>query len=217
MKNSGQPVGSFFFGVVSMAQASTLGLLLIAHSVLERHHASAFSTFSTKLSTLTRLRHHHSEGEGSSSAGKDISELRREIATLQEELAVALKSETEGITSKDIDPSVFATTPLSPDDAQMYGFVSRSEGCRFKTTGSMSATDLLSPSSYSGPPANIVSLAAQAFGRNLKAIEGRYDEFERGFDLTPEMVTRQETLVKLTLNTTGIMERERRREVRSSE
>ena len=121
---------------------------------------------------------------------------------MQKELSVEVSrggAETE-LESRKSDASVFSTTNLELDDAQLYGFVSRSEGSRFT-----SSTD------FGGPPRNIVNLAVQAFERNRKAILGNYDKFERGF-LTPQMQERQNILSRLTLNTTAISLRERKRE-----
>lgn len=87
-----------------------------------------------------------------------------------------------------------------------YGFMSRSEGCRFQDISE--ANDKMFQN-Y-GPPANILSLGREQFLRNWKAIQGEYLE-EEDFNRTPDQIRLQEQLEKLTLTSSKIWERERSR------
>lgn len=98
-------------------------------------------------------------------------------------------------------------------ESTRYGFVSRSEGCRFDsdivTQDDDGDRNAAMPMPYQyGPPANALSLALQQFNRNLRAIFGQYDNLERGYDLTPEVQERQRRVHSLTLNVTEVQRRE---------
>eukprot|EP00551_Chaetoceros_affinis_P007779 CAMPEP_0203670360 /NCGR_PEP_ID=MMETSP0090-20130426/6448_1 /ASSEMBLY_ACC=CAM_ASM_001088 /TAXON_ID=426623 /ORGANISM="Chaetoceros affinis, Strain CCMP159" /LENGTH=547 /DNA_ID=CAMNT_0050535193 /DNA_START=83 /DNA_END=1726 /DNA_ORIENTATION=+ len=87
-----------------------------------------------------------------------------------------------------------------------YGFVSRSEGCRFENVDDVN-NQLFE--GY-GPPANILSLGSQQFMRNLNAIKGEYKD-EDDLELTPKQKYMRKELKKLKLNSTAIWEREKSR------
>lgn len=87
-----------------------------------------------------------------------------------------------------------------------YGFMSRSEGCRFQDISE--ANDKMFQN-Y-GPPANILSLGKNQFLRNWKAMQGEYME-EEDFDRSPTQIHLQEQLDQLTLTSSKIWERERAR------
>lgn len=87
-----------------------------------------------------------------------------------------------------------------------YGFVSRSEGCRFENVDDLTNELFVG---Y-GPPANIFSLGKQQFMRNLNAMRGEYKD-EEDLSLTLEQKRLQSRLKKLTLNSTAIWEREKAR------
>lgn len=87
-----------------------------------------------------------------------------------------------------------------------YGFVSRSEGCRFENVNDFN--DKLFEG-Y-GPPANVFSLGSQQFMRNLNAMKGEYRD-EDDFELTAKQKYMRKKLGQLTLNSTAITERERSR------
>ena len=85
-----------------------------------------------------------------------------------------------------------------------YGYISRSEGCRFETLDDL--TDELFEN-Y-GPPQNIFKLGIQQFKRNLDAIKGEYNE---DVNLTRRQEKLQDQLECLTLSSSAIWERERAR------
>jgi len=87
-----------------------------------------------------------------------------------------------------------------------YGFVSRSEGCRFENVNDMT-NELFE--GY-GPPANIFSLGSQQFMRNLNAMRGEYKD-EEDVSLSSRQRWLQSRLKQLTLNSTAIWEREKAR------
>jgi ubiquinol oxidase len=126
-----------------------------------------------------------------------------------EELIKNLRFDSQGestgsnITDSNFEAPSIAASILAGFD---YGFVSRSEGCRFENVNDFN--DKLFEG-Y-GPPANIFSLGSQQFMRNLNAMKGEYKD-EDDFVLTPKQKNVREKLKQLTLNSTAIWEREESR------
>jgi len=89
-----------------------------------------------------------------------------------------------------------------------YGFISRSEGAKFRLRGGKVGQTLISSSEYEGPPGNIFAVGAQQFMRNLNAIRGEYSDEDEEGPLTDKQIELREKLNELTLNATAIWERE---------
>lgn len=104
-------------------------------------------------------------------------------------------------------PSITASIASGAD----YGFISRSEGCRFEPLD-LKYTDTIDErfADY-GPPGNIFQLGSQQFMRNLRAMIGEYTDEGGNPALTERQRALQSKLSELTLNSTAIWERERAR------
>jgi hypothetical protein len=79
-----------------------------------------------------------------------------------------------------------------------YGFISRSEGAKVSD---------ISGKLGIGPPSNIWKLGWEQFFRNLRAIQGEYDD-EEDVEVTSEQKVLRKRLKGLTLNSTAIWEAE---------
>eukprot|EP00569_Conticribra_weissflogii_P004956 CAMPEP_0171332290 /NCGR_PEP_ID=MMETSP0878-20121228/3255_1 /TAXON_ID=67004 /ORGANISM="Thalassiosira weissflogii, Strain CCMP1336" /LENGTH=640 /DNA_ID=CAMNT_0011832989 /DNA_START=300 /DNA_END=2222 /DNA_ORIENTATION=- len=90
-----------------------------------------------------------------------------------------------------------------------YGFLSRSEGCRFSAIDKAYLNDPRFDG-Y-GPPGNVFQLGSQQFMRNLRAMFHEYREEEDNPSLTKRQRELQAKLEELTLNSEAIWERERSR------
>jgi len=88
-----------------------------------------------------------------------------------------------------------------------YGFVSRSEGCRFENVQDINEQLF---TGY-GPPANMFSLGSQQFMRNMNAMRGEYNDESDDVELTSNQKKLRGKLKELTLNSTAIWEREKSR------
>ena len=90
-----------------------------------------------------------------------------------------------------------------------YGFISRSEGCRFSSIDQ----EYLSDARFEGygPPGNIFALGSQQFMRNLRAMFNEYNDDEDNPQLNNEQRELQAKLKELTLDSDQIWERERQR------
>lgn len=97
-------------------------------------------------------------------------------------------------------------------------FVCRCEGAaatlpRFKPSPGISnyvTVNVTSNSFFGPPPASIVELAVRQFGRNLRAIFGKYDEEVTG-PPSPEVQANRAKLRQLKLSSTNILKREEAR------
>lgn len=105
--------------------------------------------------------------------------------------------------SADAAPSITASVASGAD----YGFISRSEGCRFESIDQSVDARF---EGY-GPPGNIFSLGSQQFMRNLRAMIGEYTDDESNPALTAAQRDLQEKLGELTLSSEAIWDRERAR------
>ena len=103
-------------------------------------------------------------------------------------------------------PSITASVASGAD----YGYVSRSEGCRYSSLSDEYPTADARFTDY-GPPGNIFSLGSQQFMRNVRAMIGEYSDEESNLDLTHKQRKLQGKLGELTLNSTAIWEREEAR------
>lgn len=91
-----------------------------------------------------------------------------------------------------------------------YGYISRSEGCKYDVSGMNNNID--ERFADYGPPGNILSLGSQQFMRNLNAMIGEYKEEESNPALTPQQRELQHRLQnELTLDSSAIWDRERAR------
>lgn len=129
---------------------------------------------------------------------KLLEKQRRELEATEELIRDLDFSRTPNATASSLTESIFSGAD--------YGFVSRSEGCRFENVNDLT-NELFE--GY-GPPANIFSLGRQQFMRNLNAMRGEYKD-EEDLSLTLEQRRLQSRLKKLTLNSTAIWEREKAR------
>ncbi|KAL7441714.1 hypothetical protein ACHAXH_004752 [Discostella pseudostelligera] len=114
-----------------------------------------------------------------------------------------LPSITNGANSTSISTSITASVAAGVD----YGYISRSEGCRFEIM--KSAGEDARFIEY-GPPGNIFQLSSQQFMRNLRAMIGEYTE-ETDSTLTERQQFLQSKLHELTLDTKKIWDREHAR------
>ncbi|KAL3759867.1 hypothetical protein ACHAWU_007611 [Discostella pseudostelligera] len=114
-----------------------------------------------------------------------------------------LPSITNGANTTSISTSITASVAAGVD----YGYISRSEGCRFEIM--KSAGEDARFLEY-GPPGNIFQLSSQQFMRNLRAMIGEYTE-EQDSTLTERQQYLQSQLQQLTLDTKKIWEREHAR------
>ena len=103
-----------------------------------------------------------------------------------------LPSITNGANSTSISTSITASVAAGVD----YGYISRSEGCRFEIM--KSAGEDARFIEY-GPPGNIFQLSSQQFMRNLRAMIGEYTE-ETDSTLTERQQFLQSKLHELTLD-----------------
>jgi len=101
-------------------------------------------------------------------------------------------------------PSITASIAAGAD----YGFISRSEGCRFESIDQEYGDARFE--GY-GPPGNVFSLGSQQFMRNLRAMIGEYKDEEDNPALTDRQRMLQSKLSELTLDSEAIWERERAR------
>jgi len=90
-----------------------------------------------------------------------------------------------------------------------YGFVSRSEGCRYESINQEYVQDERFVD-Y-GPPGNVFSLGSQQFMRNLRAMIGEYKDENDNPKLTDKQRELQSKLQELTLSSDAIWDRERAR------
>ena len=102
-------------------------------------------------------------------------------------------------------PSITASIAAGAD----YGYISRSEGCRFESISQEYNSD--GRFVDYGPPGNIFSLGSQQFMRNLRAMIGEYKDEESNPALTAEQRELQAKLSELTLDSEKIWDRERAR------
>ena len=123
---------------------------------------------------------------------------RQELLATEELLQGLQKSNCGGNTTSPLTESI--------SSGINYGFISRSEGCRFENVDDLANETF---TAY-GPPANIFSLGKQQFIRNLDAIKGEYKD-EENMKLAPKQKRLQAELKNLTLNSTAIWEREESR------
>ena len=79
-----------------------------------------------------------------------------------------------------------------------YGFLSRSEGAKVSD---------ISGKLGIGPPSNLWKLGTEQFMRNVRAMQGEYDD-ENVVELNPEQKALRKRLNRLTLNSTAIWEAE---------
>lgn len=100
-------------------------------------------------------------------------------------------------------PSITASVASGAD----YGFISRSEGCRYESIDQSVDARF---EGY-GPPGNVFSLGSQQFMRNLGAMIGEYTEEEDNPAITDAQRTLQSKLEELTLSSDAIWDRERAR------
>lgn len=127
----------------------------------------------------------------------------RETQELIQNLQFDIEDQIGNATTSEVLSSPIATSLLSGFD---YGFLTRSEGCRF---GSVNDFDDQLFDGY-GPPPNIFSIGSQQFMRNLNAMIGEYRD-EEDFVLSKKQKENRKKLEQLTLNTTAIWEREESR------
>ncbi len=102
-------------------------------------------------------------------------------------------------------PTIAASVASGAD----YGFVSRSEGCRFSTIDKAYLNDPRFDG-Y-GPPGNVFQLGSQQFLRNLRAMFNEYKDEEDNPSLTKRQRELQAKLEELTLDSEAIWARERSR------
>lgn len=131
----------------------------------------------------------------------------------------------DGIANTTSPPSQIIINPSSSIAASVaagadYGYISRSEGCRFEITTNRKEVGNDARFRDYGPPGNIFELGSQQFMRNLRAMIGEYndndydDGKEKGNDsttktsLTDRQRYLQAQLQELTLDTKRIWERE---------
>jgi len=118
----------------------------------------------------------------------------------------AFLGENYNVTSlSDTAPSITASVASGAD----YGFISRSEGCRFESIDPEYQDDARFDG-Y-GPPGNLLALGSQQFMRNLRAMIGEYTDEESNPALTDRQRNLQEKLGEMTLSSEAIWERERAR------
>ena len=77
-------------------------------------------------------------------------------------------------------PSITASVASGAD----YGYVFRSEGCKYSSLSDEYPTTDARFTDY-GPPGNIFSLGSQQFMRNLRAMIGEYSDEEGDLDVAP--------------------------------
>lgn len=134
---------------------------------------------------------------------KEVKETEELIKNLQLEMI-----NNQNINTTDSSPEApsIAASILAGFD---YGFVSRSEGCRFENVNDFN--DQLFEG-Y-GPPGNIFSLGSQQFMRNMNAMKGEYNDEnnENNMALTKTQKKHRQILKQLSLNSTAIWEREKSR------
>jgi ubiquinol oxidase len=112
-----------------------------------------------------------------------------------------------------IRSSIMASIAASVASGVDYGYTSRSEGCKSEPIKSnyLDDDDDVRFEGY-GPPGNVLSLGSRQFVRNLRAMIGEYnDEASDGVALSNAQIDLQRRLRDLTLNSTAIWERERKR------
>ena len=90
-----------------------------------------------------------------------------------------------------------------------YGYISRSEGCRYESINQEYVQDERFVD-Y-GPPGNVFSLGSQQFMRNLRAMIGEYKDENDNPKLTDKQRELQSKLQELTLSSDAIWDRERAR------
>jgi len=100
-------------------------------------------------------------------------------------------------------PSITASVASGAD----YGFISRSEGCRFESIDQSVDARF---EGY-GPPGSIFELGSQQFMRNIRAMIGEYTEEEANPGITNAQRNLQSKLGELTLSSDAIWDRERAR------
>lgn len=113
-------------------------------------------------------------------------------------------------------PSTASSITASVVAGVDYGYISRSEGCRFEIINYRGEREEDARFMNYGPPGNIFELGTQQFMRNLRAMIGEYSEEvdERRGDLillTEQQQYLQSQLQQLTLDTKKIWEREHSR------
>lgn len=124
----------------------------------------------------------------------------------EQEHAVDAFDEIFNVTSslEDAAPSITKSVAAGAD----YGYISRSEGCRFESINQ--EYDDQRFEGY-GPPGNVFSLGSQQFMRNIRAMIGEYKDEESNPALTERQRELQAKLKELTLDSEAIWDRERAR------
>ena len=106
---------------------------------------------------------------------RDTENLLKQLTPTEVTTNSTIFSLSNGSTSMSNATSITASVFAGVD----YGFVSRSEGCRFESLESQFPTSDINPKFQGyGPPANIWKLGWQQFNRNLDAIRGEYRDEE---------------------------------------
>lgn len=114
-----------------------------------------------------------------------------------------------GTNKTSLDSSEAPTIASSVAAGADYGFISRSEGCRFVAIDEMYLND--ERFEDYGPPSSVFNLGSQQFMRNARAMFNEYKDEEDNPDLTTRQRELQAKLDVLTLNSTAIWEREEAR------
>ncbi len=120
---------------------------------------------------------------------------------------------TSSSSSSLIPPSISSSITASVAVGVDYGYISRSEGCRFEIINHRGGREEEDARFMNyGPPGNILELGTQQFMRNLLAMIGEYSEDEANSKedsaLTEQQQYLQSQLQELTLDTKKIWERE---------